>query len=204
MEFKDVTSLTLIKDTAIVNGVEIQIDTTLPANLTAVQFHSGRDYCIEEPNMERVELTKYQYALDEFEEKADLLKNPVYTLRELKDKQTLKINSSCKSAIVSGFPSSALGSEHIYQSEETDQLNLIGVVLDGTDASFKCGIVEIIDDKEITTWSWKAHTIEQLKTVFSDGKKRKEELLLQANTLKVQIENATTKEAVEAIVWEEV
>jgi len=120
------------------------------------------------------------------------------TLDELKASKTSEINTSCSKAITSGFTSSALGTPHTYQSDQTDQLNLIGVVAAGTDDYFKCGVT---DANGNITWNYELHTIAQLQQVLADGKAHKQALLQKANTLKVQVASATTVAEVEAIVW---
>ena len=120
------------------------------------------------------------------------------TLAELKTSKTNDINSACSKAITSGFTSSALGTPHTYQSEQTDQLNLIGVVTAGTDDYFKCGVT---DANGNITWNYALHTIAQLQQVLADGKVHKQGLLQKANTLKVQVASATTVAKVKAIVW---
>ena len=129
------------------------------------------------------------------EELAELLKP---TLKQAKKQKISEINGKCKQEIEAGVASSALGSEHIYQSEPVDQINLMGVVLAGQDSLFKCGVK---DDKGNITWSYKQHTIAQLQQVLQDGKVHKQGLLQKANTLKTQVANATTVKDVEAIVW---
>jgi len=120
------------------------------------------------------------------------------TLDELKASKTNEINSACEKAITSGFPSSALGTPHTYQSEQTDQLNLIGVVTAGQDDYFKCGVE---DTSGNVTWNYEMHTIAQLQQVLVDGKVHKQALLQKAGTLKAQVTSATTVAEVEAIVW---
>ena len=120
------------------------------------------------------------------------------TLDELKASKTSEINSACEKAITSGFTSSALGTSCSYQSEQTDQLNLIGIVTAGQDDYFKCGVT---DANGNVTWSYELHTIVQLQQVLTDGKAHKQGLLQKANTLKAQVTGATTVKDVEAIVW---
>ena len=115
-----------------------------------------------------------------------------------KNKKVNEINTACAKEITSNFNSDALGDTHIYQSEQTDQLNLIGVVIAGQDDYFKCG-VEDADGN--VTWNYEKHTIAQLQQVLQDGKVHKQGLLQKANILKTQVANATTVEDVEAIVW---
>jgi len=121
------------------------------------------------------------------------------TLVEVQASKISEINTLCDKAITGGFTSSALGAVHTYQSEQIDQLNLIGVVIAGADSMFKCGVVNA--DKTIT-WNYVMHTIAQLKQVLVDGKEHKLALLQKANTLKVQVAEATTVEEIEVIVWQ--
>jgi len=130
------------------------------------------------------------------EELAELLKP---TLEQAKKQKINEINNKCKQEIVSGFTSSALGSEHIYQSEPVDQINLMGAVLAGQDSLFKCGVK---DDGGNITWSYKQHTIAQLKQVLADGKAYKFALLEKANKLKEQVKNAKTVDEINKINWD--
>jgi len=120
------------------------------------------------------------------------------TLAEVQSLKISEINTLCGKAITSGFTSSALGSAHTYQSEQTDQLNLIGIVTAGQDDYFKCGVEDA--DGNIT-WNYEMHTIAQLQQVLEDGKVHKQTLLQKANTLKAQVASAITVADVEAIVW---
>ena len=119
-------------------------------------------------------------------------------LEQKKSEKINEINVACAKAITSGFSSDALGDTHTYQSEQTDQLNLIGVVIAGQDDYFKCGIEDADGN---VTWNYEKHTIAQLQQVLQDGKVHKQGLLQKANTLKTQVANATTIADVEAIVW---
>ena len=120
------------------------------------------------------------------------------TLVEVQSSKIREINTLCGKAITSGFTSSALGSAHTYQSEQTDQLNLVGAVTAGTDDYFKCGVA---DANGNVTWNYELHTIAQLQQVLADGKAHKQVLLQKAGTLKAQVTSATTIAEVEAIVW---
>ena len=120
------------------------------------------------------------------------------TLEEIKTSKISEINGKCKQEIVSGFASSALGSEYIYQSEPVDQINLMGAVIAGEDSVFKCGKT---NSDGIVTWDYIKHTIDQLKQVLADGKIHKLALLEKANKLKIEVKEATTVKDVEAIVW---
>jgi len=120
------------------------------------------------------------------------------TLEETKNFKINEINAACAKEIINGFRSDALGNTRVYQSEQLDQLNLIGVVTAGQDDYFKCGVE---DANGSVTWNYESHTIEQLRQVLADGKTHKQSLLQKANMLKQQIKETATIEEVEKIVW---
>lgn len=82
-----------------------------------------------------------------------------------------------------GFRSSALGTEYIYKSSVEDQLNIMGAVMDGVDAQFKCG--ELINGE--IRYQYRLHTIDQLRQVFNDGAEYKKILLLKYDEQKNKI-----------------
>ena len=123
----------------------------------------------------------------------------------IKTSKLSSINITCKKAIISGFKSSSLQDEYLYQSDRDDQLNLMGLVANGIDNFLKCGLATIIlentIEKEVITWDYKLHTIAQLKQVLGDGAKYKLDLLTKANNLKNQVQNATTVNELDGINW---
>lgn len=127
------------------------------------------------------------------------------TLEEMKKSKLTTINIACEKAIISGFKSSSLQAEYLYQSDRDDQLNLMGLVANGIDNFLKCGLVTIVlensIEKEVITWDYKLHTIAQLKQVLADAAKYKLDLLTKANTLKIQVQNATTVNELDEINW---
>ena len=58
--------MTYIDNTVIVDGEALEVGTEL-TDFDAVQFHKGNNYCIQEPDMTKSTLSKYQFALDEWE-----------------------------------------------------------------------------------------------------------------------------------------
>jgi len=112
-----------------------------------------------------------------------------------------EINKIAQEKIVSGFISNALGFEHLYQSEPTDQINLLGVVqtaqLTNESQLFKCSP----DNGQ--TWEYKEHTPEQITQVLKDGKDIKIAILEKANQLKQQVKQAATIEEINTITWGE-
>ena len=127
------------------------------------------------------------------------------TLEEMKKSKLTTINIACETAIISGFKSSSLQAEYLYQSDRDDQLNLMGLVANGIDNFLKCGLATIVlensIEKEVITWDYILHTIAQLKQVLADGAKYKLDLLTKANTLKIQVQNATTVNELDGINW---
>ena len=67
MLFTDLKTFTYIRNSVSVNGTDREVQTSLNELITAVQFHAGRDYLLEEPLMTKVPLLKYQNILDEWE-----------------------------------------------------------------------------------------------------------------------------------------
>lgn len=129
------------------------------------------------------------------ETEAKVLRSP--TLDDLKTSKLLFINTSCETAIVGGFTSSALGYEHIYPSQRDDQLNLQGLIIDGENDFFKCKVTE----DETAVWELKPHTIDQLVMVGKALKSHVKTNTARAYELKAQINAATTVEELDGIVW---
>lgn len=131
--------------------------------------------------------------------------NWVADIDSIKISKISLINTSCETAIISGFKSSSLQAEYLYQSDRDDQLNLMGLAANGIDNFLKCGLATIVlensIEKEVITWDYKLHTIAQLKQVLGDGAKYKLDLLTKANTLKIQVQNATTVNELDGINW---
>lgn len=75
MKIEDVKTLTYTGNTLDINGRSVQIQTAL-TDCEFVQFHKGRDYYIEEPKMEQVSLTKYEFLFAEYDEAIELEDNP--------------------------------------------------------------------------------------------------------------------------------
>lgn len=119
-------------------------------------------------------------------------------LEKEKNIKLIEINKSCTIAITSGYLSLALGVEHMYQSEEIDQINLMGAKVRGTSAPIKCSL----DGGK--TWNYEIHNEEQILKVYNDGAFLIEKNLLKANDIKRQLSDAKTIEDVNNIEWEEV
>jgi leucyl aminopeptidase (aminopeptidase T) len=141
------------------------------------------------------------------------------TLDELKQSKINEINNACANQITNGFTSTALDTAtpttYHYQSEQIDQLNLIGLVSGGEDDVFKCSKDD--GSGNPTTWNYELHTIAQLTQVLNDGKAYKISLLTkdadlkaQANSIFVSVDGGLdggyltddeAKEALDSILW---
>lgn len=117
-------------------------------------------------------------------------------LDDYKKAKIAEFSGLARNEIIAGFASSALGSVHWYDSDETDQLNLIGAVTAGTDMMYSCRVGNASAPKE-----YKQHTHAQLLTVINDGKDIKLGILQNFNTKKGQILAAADKAAVDTITW---
>ena len=126
-----------------------------------------------------------------------------FSIEEIKSQKINEINTLCSGQIISGFTSIALDTAtpttYHYQSEQIDQLNLIGLVSGGVDDVLKCSKDD--GNGNPTTWNYELHTIAQLTQVLNDGKAYKISLLTKAADLKVQVEAAATQAELDAIVW---
>lgn len=153
-------------------------------NFISFEDDGSQDHLI---TSEMVEVTKEEFDL--------LLKENIVDLKNIKKQD---INAICEAEIIGGFKSEALGSEHIYQSTEADQTNLMAMIVADEDDYFKCGVE---DENGVITWSYEMHTVAQFKQVHKEGKDLIKNLLMKAQALKVAVADATTVEEVEAIQW---
>ncbi|TAY75330.1 DUF4376 domain-containing protein [Rhizobium ruizarguesonis] len=131
------------------------------------------------------------------------LVNAADQLAALKASRIAVLTATCAEAIVSGYSSSALGSEHQYPSKQTDQINMMGSVTDSLlpgqtvdwSTPFWCA-------DESGAWAFRPHTASQIQGAGADGKAHILECQTKLGQLSVQVMAAASAEAVEAIVWE--
>jgi hypothetical protein len=122
---------------------------------------------------------------------------PAYmpTLNESKAAKIAELSRQCNATILAGFESNALGTPHFYDFDYEAQTNLGGML-----NAITAGIVT-------ESFSWKAsgvptlHTPTQFKSLFGAGLAHKNEQITKYWTLKAQVNSATTKEDVDAVVW---
>lgn len=122
---------------------------------------------------------------------------------QLAQEKITDLSTACDAAIISGFVSSALGSDHTYQSDRDDQINLIGASSAGVDMPYKCADVNGI-------WTYRQHTAAQLKQALADGAAAKLGHLQTFTTKKTQVEvivadsvmtDDEKRTAIEQVVW---
>lgn len=118
-------------------------------------------------------------------------------LSEAKIIQIIQINTTCGKEITSGFTSSSLEDNLLYESEVEDQTNLAGMKDRGTSLPLKCS------SNGVDAFEWKVHTTAQLKEVFDDGVDFKLALLVKAAQLKDLVSKASTIEELDLISWED-
>lgn len=122
-------------------------------------------------------------------------------LQRAKQNKLQELSSACRSQILAGFVCDALGSEHLYPTNETDQQNLTASVLDSlvsTDSEwttpFWCA-----DSSDV--WEFRLHTKAQIQQVGQDAKQTILGLMDKNAMLAGQVAQAETPEALEAIAW---
>ncbi len=123
---------------------------------------------------------------------------PEFTLQQIKDQKKDKINRDCNTEIIGGFVSSAVGTPHLYDSDIEDQINLIASFIASQSLSqvpYRC------TDVATNIKDWVIHTSQQMQQLYSDGVTFKTTQLMKAATLKMQVDAATTRDAVNAIIW---
>lgn len=117
------------------------------------------------------------------------------------------LSDICANIITSGFISSALGTPHLYDSEDVDQINLIGAttttapsMVDPNGTAMYYAVREIVNGVTLPK-NYTLHTYDQFRQVMTDGANYKLALLMNFNIKRYYISIATTPEQVEAITW---
>ena len=131
------------------------------------------------------------------------LRTAASRLQEHKELKIASLSAACRSAITSGFESSALGEAHLYPSKETDQLNLAGSVADsllsseedGWSTPFWCADI-------LGTWAMRPHNAAQIQQVGREAKARILSLMQHNAALAEQVQLAPDKPSVDQIIWE--
>ena len=117
-----------------------------------------------------------------------------YILTYHKQVKTYLMNQSCEADIINGFTSS---NGHVYRTNRDDQVNMIGQK------------DELMEDTTITDVPWKTedagyvvHTRDEwLTQVYKEAFSSKKSKLFKYNSLKGQINAATSHDEILAVVW---
>ena len=124
-----------------------------------------------------------------------IVQTPNLSIDDIKAIKIQELNAACHNAIISGFESDALGTPHHYDSEETDQMNLIGSVLLGVSVLYVCTNLQTKLKAPVE------HTNTQLREVMADGAEMKQNMLVKYHTLVHKVTLSQTPSEIEKIVW---
>lgn len=124
------------------------------------------------------------------------------TLDDFRADKSVAISIACRSQILSGFESSALGATHHYPAKTTDQQNLTASVMasllptitTGWTTPFWCADTNGV-------WAFRLHTAEQIQQVGQDAKAAILAAMGKNEVLQAQIVAATSIESLDAIEW---
>lgn len=121
------------------------------------------------------------------------------TLGQVQVARVTKISTACASALTTGFPSSALGTAHIYPSQDDDQRNLQSAVSAAVAApsNWRTPIWCASND----AWSFTAHTAAQVQQVNVDWLAHRVAAQQKYADLIARINAATSIAEVQAIDW---
>jgi hypothetical protein len=121
-----------------------------------------------------------------------------------KEKKIEELSFACEQDIIGGFASSALGEPHMYDSEEVDQINLLGAIAaispmngvpDGFAIYYACRHISTGDK------SYEEHTYMQLRGVLQDGSMFKLGKLQQFHMRRATVDACQSIAEIEAITW---
>jgi hypothetical protein len=115
------------------------------------------------------------------------------------------LSKKCEEIIVSGFTAVALGTPYIYDSEQVDQINLLGAV-SATSPSLDFPDGHVINyacrDAATGIKIYREHTHNQIKYVMITGAQFKLVNLQHFHALRILIEQQINKESIMLINWE--
>ncbi len=117
-------------------------------------------------------------------------------LEQARSQALAVLNDACRADVVAGVVSNALGSEHLYGSDEKDQANLLSSILVELPViPYTC--TEVATGlKEMRT-----HTLAQFKVLLQDAALRRIGLQQKYEALRVMLEQAETLEQIESVRW---
>jgi len=127
--------------------------------------------------------------------------------QELKATKVAELSKACNVQITAGFESDALGYPCIYDSEDVDQINILGVMSMISPApglpegSYAPYAVRKIIDGEIKPKEYCIHSYAQLRKAVTDGGVFKLTLLQKFNDKRDLVNAATTENVINEMTW---
>lgn len=127
---------------------------------------------------------------------------PAASLEDAKAARIIFLTSACAAAIVGGYSSGALGSDHVYPSGVTDQINMMGSVTASLLPELAPDWVTPFwcEDSD-GLWAYRPHTASEIQQAGSDGKAHVVNCQSTLAQLSASIMAASTPAAVAAIEW---
>lgn len=134
--------------------------------------------------------------------KEEIAANLATQLSVKKSELKASILLSCQLAIVGGFKSDALGEEHFYGSDTTDQQNLSANVMSSLmpDVTEVWYTPQLCQDKD-GVWDYRIHSAQQIQQVGKDGKQAIMSYLVKKAQLFSAIESAVLMVQLDEIAW---
>ncbi len=121
-----------------------------------------------------------------------------------KERKIEELSMECERSIISGFLSAALGSTYVYDSEEVDQVNLLGAVTSSAPTQTEptgYAIYYACRNVETGVKSYHEHSYAQLRQVLADGSLFKLFYLQKFHEKRVLVQNCLTVDEVDLINW---
>jgi hypothetical protein len=137
-----------------------------------------------------------------YDDITQVLKPVPIALDTIKAKKINELKLACENSIVSGFQSSCLGEPKMFDCQDYDQRNILGLaakaqlMLSGGQTD---GLLEWKATGEPICYEW---TPQQVFQLGSDMYTHISTNLKKEQNLRIQVNNATTIEEINAIVWE--
>jgi hypothetical protein len=125
-------------------------------------------------------------------------------LEVTKQRKIIELSEQCENAIMSGFQSAALGQPYVYDSEQVDQINLIGAVSSTAPTPLEpTGYTIYYACRNVSTGvkEYHPHSHFQLRQILADGAQVKLGFLQVFHFKRLEIESCTTIAEVNAIIW---
>lgn len=120
----------------------------------------------------------------------------------LRNKKSFELSMACRTAVTSGYLSSALGGIHHYPSTETDQMNMIASVTDSYNPTNQEEWITPFWCRDANdVWGYRLHSKEQIQKAGSDGKAHIIAQLSKNAYLQSLLPGVNTQEQLDAIVW---